>query len=131
MQKQPLTVAIVEDHLLMRQCTQYRCSLLGYQVILEAENGQRFLELLENAPVPDICLLDINMPIMNGFETIVHLKKKYPGMKVVFLSMHDEQVYIKKSMDLGADGFIQKDAPVEVFKNLLQALSGQETVIAA
>jgi Response regulator containing a CheY-like receiver domain and an HTH DNA-binding domain len=131
MQQQPLTVAIVDDHLLMRQCTQFRCSLLGYQVILEAENGRHFLSQLENAPIPDICLLDINMPVMNGFDTIVQLKKRWPRMKVVFLSMHDEHVYIKKSMDLGADGFIQKDAPVEVLKNLLLAVSSHKNVIAA
>jgi DNA-binding NarL/FixJ family response regulator len=131
MQKEPVTVAIVEDHVLMRQCTNFRLSMLGYKVILEAENGQRFLDQLNDSPTPDICLLDINMPIMNGFETIVHLKKKWPDMKVLFLSMHDESAYFKKSMELGADGFVKKDAPVDELKNVLLALSGKQAAIAA
>jgi DNA-binding NarL/FixJ family response regulator len=131
MQKEPVTVAIVEDHVLMRQCTNFRLSMLGYKVILEAENGQRFLDQLNDSPTPDICLLDINMPIMNGFETIVHLKKKWPDMKVLFLSMHDESAYFKKSMELGADGFVKKDAPVDELKNLLLALTGKQAAIAA
>jgi DNA-binding NarL/FixJ family response regulator len=131
MQKQPLSIAIVEDHLMMRQCTNFRCSMLGHRVILEAENGRRFLDQLETSEVPDVCLLYINMPIMNGFETIVQLKKKWPEMIVVFLSMHDEKVYLKKAMDLGADGFIRKDASVEVLKNTLLALTSSQAVVAA
>lgn len=119
MKNQPVTIAIVEDHHIMRQLTNYRLSMLGYEVILEAENGQSFLDQLGNLQAPDICILDINMPVMNGFETIIHLKKDWPDMKVIFLSMHEEDSYIKKSMELGADGFIKKDAPFEELKKTL------------
>jgi len=131
MQKKPVTVAIVEDHLLMRQCTHFRLSMLGYKVVLEAENGQRFLDQLNDSPTPDICLLDINMPIMNGFETIVHLKKKWPNMKVPFLSMNNESAYFRKSMELGADGFVKKDAPIDELKKALLTLTGKQAAVAA
>jgi DNA-binding NarL/FixJ family response regulator len=131
MQKKPVTVAIVEDHLLMRQCTHFRLSMLGYKVVLEAENGQRFLDQLNDSPTPDICLLDINMPIMNGFETIVHLKKKWPNMKVLFLSMNNESAYFRKSMELGADGFVKKDAPIDELKKALLTLTGKQAAVAA
>jgi DNA-binding NarL/FixJ family response regulator len=52
-------------------------------------------------------------------------------MKVIFLSMHDEGAYFKKSMELGADGFVKKDAPVDELKNALLALTGKQVAIAA
>jgi DNA-binding NarL/FixJ family response regulator len=74
---------------------------------------------LDDNIVPDICLLDINMPVMDGFETIRHLKRNRPNAKVMFLSMHNEPGYRQKAMQLGADGFITKDA---TFKELEAAL---------
>jgi DNA-binding NarL/FixJ family response regulator len=126
----PITIAIVEDHLDMRQLTNLRLSLLGYKVVLEAENGQKFLDQLNHAQAPDICMLDINMPVMNGFETIVHLKKKWPTMIVVFLSMHEEDAYIKRSMDLGADGFIKKDASMAELKTTLLNIANKQKAVA-
>jgi DNA-binding NarL/FixJ family response regulator len=131
LKNRPITIAIVEDHLIMRQVTNLRMSMLGYQVVLEAENGQKFLDQLSETQAPDICMLDINMPIMNGFETIVHLKKNWPDMMVVFLSMHEEECYFKRSMNLGADGFIKKDAPIEELKNALVKLTNKQMHFAA
>jgi DNA-binding NarL/FixJ family response regulator len=95
---------------------------------MEAENGQNLLDKLESAEAPDICLLDINMPQMNGFETIVHLKKNWPNMRVLFLSMHNDRAYLKKSMELGADGFLAKDAPVDQLKSMLMSLTATAAV---
>lgn len=100
-------------------------------MVLEADNGQKFLDQLSETQAPDICMLDINMPVMNGFETIVHLKKNWPDMMVVFLSMHEEDCYLKRSMNLGADGFIKKDAPIEELKNALVKLTNKQMVFAA
>lgn len=105
--------------------------MLGYKVVLEAENGQKFLDQLSDTQAPDICMLDINMPIMNGFETIVHLKKNWPKMIVIFLSMHEEDCYFRRSMDLGADGFVKKDAPMDELKNTLLKLTHKQIAFAA
>jgi DNA-binding NarL/FixJ family response regulator len=60
---------------------------------------------------------------MDGFETAVHLRKNWPGIKIVFFSMHNSAAFIKKASQLGAEGFISKDAPFEVLNNaLLDAL---------
>lgn len=131
MQKELITIAIVEDHPVMRQVTNLRLSMLGYKVVLEAENGQKLLDQLSDTQAPDICMLDINMPIMNGFETIVHLKKNWPDMIVIFLSMHEEDCYFKRSMDLGADGFVKKDAPMDDLKNTLLKVSNKQRTFAA
>jgi DNA-binding NarL/FixJ family response regulator len=127
--KKAVTIAVVEDHLIMRQCTTFRLSMLGYRVIFEAENGKELLKCLDEFIAPDICLLDINMPVMNGFETIRHLKRNWPNMKVVFLSMHNEKSYRQKAMQLGADGFIAKDASFKELEATLLKLAHKEQIV--
>jgi DNA-binding NarL/FixJ family response regulator len=122
MKNKSFALAVVDDHILMREMTSFRLSMLGYNVIMEAENGKKFLDQLNDSVTPDICLLDINMPVMNGFETISYLKKNWPQIKVVFLSMHNETAYMKKAMELGADGFVTKDAPMEELSQALGQL---------
>jgi DNA-binding NarL/FixJ family response regulator len=114
---QLVTIAIVDDHAMLRQAINVRLSLLGYKVILEAENGKLFLDQLLLLPnPPQVCLLDINMPVMDGFETAIELKKHWPGMKVLFFSMHNSKAYVNKAHKIGADGFLSKDASSEDIK---------------
>ena len=122
MHTQPVTIAIVDDHAIMRKAVSLRLSMVGYKVVMEADNGKHFLDQLRNVPTPDLCLLDINMPVMNGFETLGHLKEDYPHMKVVFFSMQDDKTYITKALQLGADGYVTKDAPLEELDNTLHNL---------
>jgi DNA-binding NarL/FixJ family response regulator len=126
--KKAVTIAVVEDHPIMRQCTIFRVSMLGYKVILEGQNGKELLEYLDSFIAPDICLLDINMPIMDGFETIRHLKLNWPNTKVMFLSMHNELCYRQKALQLGADGFITKDATFKELKAALLNLVNKEQI---
>jgi len=119
-----ITIAIVDDHALIRQAMSLRLNLLGYKVIMEAENGKAFLDKLADSAAPQICMLDINMPVMDGFETAVHLKKNWPKMKILFFSMHNTSAFVCRAKQLGADGFIAKDAPFEELnKTLLQILN--------
>ncbi len=60
---------------LIRESVKFRLKSLGYNVVMEAENGQEFLDKLHVSNTPDICVLDINMPVMDGLETTVHLKR--------------------------------------------------------
>lgn len=115
--EQLVTVAIVDDHAMLRQAINLRLSLLGYKIVLEAENGRIFLDQLSKLPAPPvICLLDINMPVMDGFETAIELKKNWPGVKILFFSMHNSKAYVSKARQLGADGFLSKDASFEELK---------------
>jgi DNA-binding NarL/FixJ family response regulator len=115
------TIALVDDHALLRKAVNYRLTGMGYKVVLEAENGQQFLQKLEEkeSPSPDLCLLDINMPVMNGFETAAQLKKKWPAIKIIFFSMNDGNGFKNKAKELGADGYICKDASSEEFNKVL------------
>lgn len=120
-----LTVAIVDDHALLRKAVQFRLASMGYKVVIEAENGKQFLDKLESSPSPDLCLLDINMPEMNGFETAVELRKKWPGIKILFFSMQNGRTYMEKAKEVGADGYLCKDASTEEFNRTLGALLPQ------
>jgi DNA-binding NarL/FixJ family response regulator len=121
--KNQSTIAVVDDHALLRKAVNYRLTGMGYKVVLEAENGKQFLDKLEeNAPFPDLCLLDINMPEMNGFETAVQLKKKWPAMKILFFSMQNGNTYMQRAKEVGADGYLCKDASSEEFNKILYTL---------
>ena len=114
---QLVTVAIVDDHAMLRQAINLRLSLLGYKIVLEAENGQVFLDQLVKLPAPpDICLLDINMPVMDGFDTAVELKKNWPRIKILFFTMHNSKAYVLRARQIGAEGFLSKDASFEELK---------------
>jgi DNA-binding NarL/FixJ family response regulator len=121
---QLVTIAIVDDHMMLRQAMALRLTLSGYKVVLEAENGKAFIdELPKMSALPDVCLLDINMPVMDGFETATILKKDWPQIKVVFFSMHNSKSFIHKARQIGADGFLSKDATIDELKKALSMVA--------
>jgi DNA-binding NarL/FixJ family response regulator len=121
---QLVTIALVDDHSMLRQAISLRLSLLGHKIVLEAENGKDFLDQLPKLPEPpDVCLLDINMPVMDGFETAIILKRDWPQIKVVFFSMHNSKSFVNKAKQIGADGFLSKDATLEELKQALAVAS--------
>jgi DNA-binding NarL/FixJ family response regulator len=124
----PLTIAIVDDNALMRETMQFRLSLLGHKVILQAEHGKEFLDQLATGQHPDIVLLDINMPVMDGFETAVALKKNYPDVKIVFFSMETGQACYNRVNQIGADGFVAKDAPFSELSKVLTKIMHHKQV---
>ena len=126
----PITIAVVDDNALIRESVKFRLNSLGYNVVMEAENGQEFLDKLHVNKMPDVCVLDINMPVMDGLETTIHLKKEWPGMKIIFFSMEDSSIYINKGIQLGADGFVAKDAPFADLNNMLLSVINQGQQVA-
>ena len=103
---------IVEDHDMFREGLRY---VLGtnprFEIIAEASNGVEFLEKLENG-LPDVVLMDIDMPVMNGIEATTNAIQKYPDLKIITLSMHGDYGHYKKMIDSGAKGFVLKSAGV-------------------
>lgn len=115
-----VTIALVDDHTMLRQAMGMRLGLLGYKIVLEAENGKVCLEKMARLSTPpDVCLLDINMPEMDGFETAIVLKKNWPQVKILFFSMHNSTAFISKATMLGADGFLSKDVSFDELKQTL------------
>jgi DNA-binding NarL/FixJ family response regulator len=118
----PFTIAIVDDNAMMREAMHFRLTQMGYPVVLQAENGQEFIDQLEYTPSPDLVVLDINMPVMDGFETAVLLKKNWPELRILFFSMETGAACFKKVNEIGVDGFLAKDAPSGELKEILSRL---------
>lgn len=115
------TIAIVDDHLLFAQSLEALVSSFkDYEVIFHATNGKNFIEALKKSQVkPDVVLLDINMPVMNGLETMTWIKNTYPEMKTIALSMDDSEETIIKMLRLGAKGYLLKDIHPDIFKKAI------------
>lgn len=118
----PVNIAIVDDNAFIRESVKFQLKLLGYNVVVEAENGREFLDKLASDTTPDICVMDINMPVMDGLETTARLKKIKPGIKVIFFSSEDSSEFAPKGLALGAEGFIAKDAPFTELNDLLMSV---------
>lgn len=104
------SVVLVDDHSLLRMGLATMVESQGNTVIFEAGNGKEFQEKLDAANLPHIVLMDINMPEMDGFETTLWLKQNHPEVKVLALSMYDNETSIIRMLKCGARGYILKDS---------------------
>ncbi|MFZ6014331.1 MAG: response regulator transcription factor [Bacteroidota bacterium] len=103
-------IALVDDHQLFRDgLSAIVNGFSEFQVILEADNGKDFIAKLRDDNLPDIALLDINMKEMDGFQTAEWLKAYHPNIKVLALSMYEDENSVIRMMRLGARGYILKD----------------------
>ncbi|HRH47343.1 MAG TPA: response regulator transcription factor [Panacibacter sp.] len=105
------TVALVDDHALIRNGLAGLINTFdGYNVLFQASNGQEFIDMLKSTMLPKLVLMDINMPKKDGYETTLWLKNNYPDVKVLALSMYDNESAIIRMLKCGARGYILKDA---------------------
>jgi DNA-binding NarL/FixJ family response regulator len=116
------TIALVDDHVLLRNGLAGLVKSLGHEVLFEADNGRDLIDKLHPKLVPAIILLDINMPEMDGYETAKWLKKNYPGIKVLALSMYDNEHAVINMLKCGAKGYILKDSDPAQLKTALADL---------
>jgi DNA-binding NarL/FixJ family response regulator len=107
----PLRILLGDDHSLMLQGIR---SLLEpiYEVVGTANNGKALVEAAERLH-PDLIILDISMPIMNGIDAARQIKKARPGVKLIFLSMHPNAVYLREAFEAGACGYVLKSGAAE------------------
>jgi len=105
----PTSIAITDDHHLMAEALADLINKFEeYEVIYIAENGRDLLDQLEKGPLPDIALVDLHMPEMDGFETALQLRKLYPAIRVLALSMNDREDYVVRMLRNGARGYLLK-----------------------
>ena len=114
-------VALVDDHELLRSgLASMINSFEGFKVVMEAGNGKEFIEALKTNKPPAIVLLDINMPMMDGFETAEWIKANLPDTRVLVLSMLENDIAIIRMLKNGARGYLLKDSKPKVFKQALE-----------
>ncbi|MBL7936289.1 MAG: response regulator transcription factor [Bacteroidia bacterium] len=123
-------IAIVDDKQSLRKALQDRLNAFdNYEVLFTAENGKDFLEKMIEARKsisPDVVLMDIDMPIMNGIEAVAQGKDRYPNSKYLMLTIFDEDEKIFNAIKAGADGYLLKDEPVEKIKEAIINLLNEE-----
>jgi len=123
-------IAIVDDKKSLRTALQDRLNAFdNYEVLFTAENGQDFLEKMveaRNSISPDVVLMDIDMPIMNGIEAVAQGKDRYPNSKYLMLTIFDEDDKIFNAIKAGADGYLLKDEPIEKIKEAIVNLLKDE-----
>jgi len=114
------TIAIVDDHILIANALKGIISNFPqFEVIHISENGKDFQEKLKVKPVPNIVLLDISMPVMDGFATALWLKETHPEVLIMVLSMQDDEISLVKMIKNGAKGYMLKNAqPIELEEGL-------------
>ncbi|HEY2722239.1 MAG TPA: response regulator transcription factor, partial [Chitinophagaceae bacterium] len=118
-----IKVVLIDDHVLLRNgLANLVKSFDDYVVLFEANNGQHFIEQLDPKQLPDIVLMDINMPVKDGFDTTLWLKQNFSGVKVLALSMYDTEPSIIRMLKYGAKGYILKDTEPKEFKIALDSV---------
>ncbi len=121
-----IKVVIVDDQEIVREGLKMILSLYEeIEIIGEASNGQELLKLIETK-MPEVVLMDIRMPVMNGIEATKLMKEKYPNIKIIILTTFNEDEYIFEGLKNGANGYILKDSgSKEIMAAIKSAIEGE------
>lgn len=117
-----IKIGLIDDHILLRDSLAAVInSFEGYSVSMVAENGRSFIEKLNPMTKPDIVILDLNMPEMDGHETTYWIAKNHPEIRILILTMYDSEtlIHLIKS---GVRGFLKKDVPPAELKHAMQCI---------
>ena len=114
----PTRIVLADDHVLVRQGLKSLLEREHFQVMAEASDGQDAVRLTE-AHQPDIAILDISMPILNGIDAARGLSRSAPKTKVILLTQHEEEQYIHEALEAGVKGYVLKS---QVANDLIQAI---------
>ncbi|HEY8555148.1 MAG TPA: response regulator transcription factor [Burkholderiales bacterium] len=125
----PIRVLLADDHSLFRAGVQALLSNIeGVEVVGEADSGRKAIEMVR-ACSPDVVLMDIAMPEMNGLETTTRVTKEFPGVRVIMLSMHAGEEYVMQALRAGASGYLLKDAATSELELAVRAVARGETYL--
>lgn len=117
------TIGLVDDHILVREgLASLINSFSNYKVLFESDNGKALINRLEKETPPNIILMDITMPEMDGYTTTNWLKVHYPELKVIALTVLDDEIAIIRMLKSGAKGYLLKNCRPEELKQALNAV---------
>ena len=117
------TIALADDHQLIRKALVELINRFeGFEVLFDVSHGREFLDKIATGLVPDIALIDINMPVLDGYQTTEYLSEHHPEIKCLALSVDDNEESIIKMLRLGAKGYLLKDTDTPQFKTALEVV---------
>jgi len=118
----PIRILLADDHILVRAgIRSLLAQLPGIVVVAEANDGREALNLATTHK-PDLAVLDIAMPVLNGLETTTRLRKQFPAMRIIMLSMHGSEEYVHQAFRAGADGYLLKKSAVAELEAAISAV---------
>jgi DNA-binding NarL/FixJ family response regulator len=126
----PLRVILVDDHNLVR--AGFRSLLENIpdvEIVAEAENGYSALELIRTHK-PDMVLMDIALPDITGLDVTAQVIQEYPSIKVVLLSMYDNEEYVLRALEIGAAGYLLKDADASEFELAIRSIANGKAYLS-
>ncbi|KPG94935.1 regulator [Pseudomonas sp. RIT-PI-q] len=127
----PIRVALVDDHSLVRDGIKALLAVMApLEVVGEAENGADAIEMVGRCK-PDLLLVDISLKDMNGLELTRVLRSQYPSLKVLMLSMYDNNEYVSESVRAGASGYVLKNSPSREIIAAIEAIASGGTFYSA
>jgi DNA-binding NarL/FixJ family response regulator len=134
--KKPIRVFLVDDHELVRAGIRaLLAKITGIEVTGEAGDGRAALEWIEaqrsRAMLPDVVLMDILMPELNGLEATARLKQQHPSVHVLVLSMNTSAEYVAQALRAGASGYLRKNVAVDQLEAAIRAVAGGETYLCS
>jgi len=125
MSKQPeIKIALADDHVMVRKgIKEIISSFGGFDIIIEASDGEELINLIKSVNVlPDICVLDINMPNKNGYDTLKGIKELWPSVKFLILTMFNNEFNIMRMLKEGAHGFLLKNSDPKDLETALHSI---------
>lgn len=122
-----IKIALVDDHALFRNGLKLLLDNVGnLKVVMEASNGKEFVDKLAEGNIPDVVLMDISMPVMNGIEATHAAVEKHPDIKIIALSMFGEEDYYYKMINAGVKGFLLKNSEISDVMEAIEQVSKGE-----
>lgn len=118
----PIHIIVADDHALIREGLEKVLSLES-DITVDgfAKNGEEAISLIDRHR-PDVALLDINMPVMDGISCLKAVKSKFPDTRVIMLTIHSDPEYVMETIDAGVDGYVLKDSDTVTFMEAIHAV---------
>lgn len=118
-----IRIALADDHALVRKGIKEILTSFGFEICIDANNGQELLDELHVIDkLPDICVIDISMPVMDGYDTLAAIKKEWPHMRVLILTMFNNEHNIIRMLRNGASGYFLKNSDPDELKKAIQSI---------
>jgi len=123
MKKELIKVAMADDHILLRNALASLINNSGEcSVVFECSNGNELISKIKLGPNPDVVILDLNMPEMNGHQTALYLQKNHPDIKILMLTMYDSELALIRLLKAGVKGVMKKDIQPTELMHAIQSV---------